>query len=264
MPAGSFGRLAAFRHPIPELFAFAGLTFLLDESFEIYGGNVKSTMAGEYSFSIALTLAVLGLGLLAQRTPHRQVSGCGPPCADLARDGLARHRLDLRGVRRRDHLFGVDRQDPHRLTPSPPGSPRCCCHWRGGSGPFLFGHEFMTDMKYGFRPSGTEDSFWDMYFPLTPALDIIITTLAVIGFASFVLKRHLTGTAIGLICLLFVAGVYFTRESLPVIGLLWNPRLLPFVYLTRYMLMVAGGYELVPVAQRHGSRTPRGTRTSRP
>ncbi len=46
-------------------------------------------------------------------------------------------------------------------------------------GPFLFGHEFMTDMKYGFRPEGATDSFWDMFFPLTPALDIIITALAI-------------------------------------------------------------------------------------
>ena len=61
----AFGRLANFRHPIPELFAVASLCFLLDESFSIYGGNVKSTMAGEFSFSIALTLAMLGLGLLA-------------------------------------------------------------------------------------------------------------------------------------------------------------------------------------------------------
>ena len=29
----AFGRLAAFRHPIPELFAVAALCFLLDESF---------------------------------------------------------------------------------------------------------------------------------------------------------------------------------------------------------------------------------------
>ena len=48
-----FGRLAN-SFPIPELFAFAGLAFLLDESFTIYGGNLKSTMAGEFSFSIAL------------------------------------------------------------------------------------------------------------------------------------------------------------------------------------------------------------------
>ena len=34
--------------------------------------------------------------------------------------------------------------------------------------------------------------------------------------------------------------VYITRDSLPVIGLLWNPRLLPFVYLMRYLLMMIG------------------------
>ena len=61
----AFGRLANFRWPMPELFAFAGLAFALDESFSIYGGNLKSTMAGEFSFSIALSLAMLGLGLLA-------------------------------------------------------------------------------------------------------------------------------------------------------------------------------------------------------
>ena len=67
MPAScwAFGRLARFAYPIPELFAFAGLAFALDESFSIYGGNLKSTMAGEFSFSIALSLGVLALGLLA-------------------------------------------------------------------------------------------------------------------------------------------------------------------------------------------------------
>jgi MFS family permease len=40
--------------PLPELFAFAGMAFALDESFSIYGGNIKSTMAGEFSFSFAL------------------------------------------------------------------------------------------------------------------------------------------------------------------------------------------------------------------
>ena len=40
--------------------------FLFDESFSIYGGNVKCTMAGEFSFSIALSFAMLGLGLFAR------------------------------------------------------------------------------------------------------------------------------------------------------------------------------------------------------
>jgi hypothetical protein len=84
-----------------------------------------------------------------------------------------------------------------------------------------------------------------MYFPLTPALDIIVSVLAVIGSISFVIRRQLTGTALGLICVVFIAGVYFTRGSIPGIGLLWNPRLLPFVYLTRYLLMVVGAFELI-------------------
>ena len=62
----AFGRLARFRYPMPELMALAGLIFLFDESFSIYGGNVKSTMAGEFSFSIALSFAILGLGLFAR------------------------------------------------------------------------------------------------------------------------------------------------------------------------------------------------------
>ena len=39
--------------------------FLFDESFTIYGGNIASTMAGEFSFSIALSLALLYFGVLA-------------------------------------------------------------------------------------------------------------------------------------------------------------------------------------------------------
>ena len=75
-------------------------------------------------------------------------------------------------------------------------------------GPFLLNHAYMTDMKYGKRPQGADDSFWDMFFPLTPPLDILITSLAVIGFGAAVMRRHLTGSALGVIGLVFVAGVY--------------------------------------------------------
>ena len=51
---------------MPELLAVAGFVYLWDESYTIYGGNIASTMAGEFSFSIALSLAVLGFGLFAR------------------------------------------------------------------------------------------------------------------------------------------------------------------------------------------------------
>ncbi len=238
----AFGRLAAFRHPIPELFAFAGMCFLLDESFDIYGGNVKSTMAGEYSFSIALTLAVLGLGLLANGLRTGKYRVWAAVVISLA---MVSHGIVLIFVAFAAAILCLVWIDKSRLVYAVTTGVTTLLLSLWWVGPFLFGHEFMTDMKYGFRPSGATDSFWDMYFPLTPALDIIVTTLAVIGFVAFVLKRQLTGVALGLICVFFVLGVYFTRESLPVIGLLWNPRLLPFVYLLRYLLMVAGAYELV-------------------
>ena len=54
-----------------------GSCFLLDESYQIYGGNVKSTMAGEFSFSIALTLGDARAGTARRRVcaPASTASG---------------------------------------------------------------------------------------------------------------------------------------------------------------------------------------------
>ena len=60
-----------------------------------------------------------------------------------------------------------------------------------------------------------------------------------------VARRHINGAALGIIGLLTVAGVYATQESLPIIGLLWNPRLLPLLYFVRYLLMMVGIVEIV-------------------
>ena len=238
----AFGRLAAFRFPIPELFAFAGTCFLLDESFEIYGGNVKSTMAGEYSFSISLSLAVLGLGLLANGLRTGKYRVWTPVVLSLA---CVSHGIVLIFVAVSCLLIVLVWIDKQRLKYALGVGVTLILLSAWWVGPFLFGHEFMTDMKYGFRPNSSTDSFWDMCFPLTPALDILISSLAVIGFVAMVMRRQLTGTALGLICVVFAILVWNTRESLPVIGLLWNPRLLPFFYLARYLLMVIGALEVI-------------------
>ncbi len=238
----AFGRLSGFRHPIPELFAFGGMCFLLDESFEIYGGNVKSTMAGEYSFSIALTLAMFGLGLLANGLRTGKYRVWAAVVLSLA---AVSHGIVLIFVAVAALILTLVWVDRTRLVYAVTTGITLVLLSAWWVGPFLLGHEFMTDMKYGFRPNGGGDSFWDMYFPLTPALDILVTSLAVIGFAAFVMRRQLTGTALGLICIAFAVLVWNTRDSLPVIGLLWNPRLLPFFYLARYLLMVVGALELV-------------------
>ncbi len=61
------GRSLDLRFGGPELMAIATLPFLVDESlFHIYGGNIASTMAGEFAFSISLSLAFLFLGVVAR------------------------------------------------------------------------------------------------------------------------------------------------------------------------------------------------------
>jgi hypothetical protein len=350
----AFGRLARFRYPLPELFAFAGLAFVLNESTTIYGGNVLATMAGEFSFSIAISLMMLGLGLLARGLQDGKgrlmfwaaivlalaclshgivliYTAVGALVMVLCRSGADLWRLlvsrlsrassaaagdasseadgaaagddpsaaDTSGV---DASRGADRERglvyTVLVTPALVGVAvllvqaldvslafvavallpglaavvvlcvRAGWSWvpnelfvkrllYGASiggltlllaafwvGPFLFNHDYMTDMKYGFKPDGGSESFWSMLFDQEPFLDILINTLAIIGLVAAIARRHVYGVALGITCLIAVAMVYLTRDSLPVIGLLWNPRILPWVYLTRYLMMMIGAAEV--------------------
>ncbi len=68
MPITAYAMARLFRapRPIPAALAIATLPFLFDASFTIDGGNLFSTMAGEYSFSLSLALALLTIGLVAR------------------------------------------------------------------------------------------------------------------------------------------------------------------------------------------------------
>ena len=242
-----FGRFAKFAYPIPELFAIAATIFLFDESFTIYGGNIASTMAGEFSFSIALSLAMLGFALLAKGldTGKHRVSAAIIISLSALSHGIVLlfvfggAALMLVVWNKRESLqFGAKVIALAVLLSS---------FWVI---PFVTSHAYMTDMKYEPRPSGATDSFWKMFFPLHTLLDVSLTALAVIGAVTLVRSRHKTGTWMTLLTLLLAAGVFIARNSLPVIGLLWNPRILPFLYLLRYFLFVIGLYELVTFALR--------------
>ena len=64
--AYAMGRLFRAPRPIPAALALATLPFLFDATFTIDGGNLFSTMAGEYAFSLSLALALLTIGLFAR------------------------------------------------------------------------------------------------------------------------------------------------------------------------------------------------------
>lgn len=64
LAAYAFGRLSGLRFPTPALFAAASLVFLFYRGFTIYGGNLPSTLAGEFAFSMSLSLGLVYLGVL--------------------------------------------------------------------------------------------------------------------------------------------------------------------------------------------------------
>jgi hypothetical protein len=242
-----FGRFAKFAYPLPELFAIAATIFLFDESFTIYGGNIASTMAGEFSFSISLSLAMLGFALLAKGldTGKHRVSA-----AIIISLSALSHGIVLLFVfggaalmlvvwnKRESIQFGAKVIALAVLLSS---------FWVI---PFVTSHAYMTDMKYEPRPSGVNDSFWKMFFPLHILLDVSITALAILGAVALVRSRHKAGMWITLLTLVLAAGVFIARNSLPVIGLLWNPRILPFFFLLRYFLFAVGLYEIAAFALR--------------
>ena len=191
----AFGRLARFRYPIPELFAIAGMLFALDESFSIYGGNLKSTMAGEFSFSIALSLMMVGLGLLARGIRTGQFRSWAAIVLALA---IVCHGIvAIYAVVAAVVIVLVNIDNVRRLWYGLTVGLAVVLLSAWWIGPFVGNHQYMTDMKYGARPEGVNDSFWDMFFPLTAPLDILVTTLAVIGFVACIARRHANGTALG-------------------------------------------------------------------
>lgn len=237
-----FGRLARFAFPIPELLALAATVFLYDESFTIYGGNIASTMAGEFSFSIALTLAMIGFGLFAHGmyTGERRIltavvialaALCHGVVLIFVFIGVAVMMLLWRDRLR--VMWGLWVMGIAALLSS---------FWVI---PFITGHAYMTDMKYEPRPSGASDSFWKMFFPLPTFWNISIMLFAIIGFGVCIFRRQLVGIWLGIFGIVLAIFVFISRDGLPIIGLLWNPRVLPFFYLVRYMLMMIGIYEAV-------------------
>jgi len=64
--AYALGRLFRAPNPVPAALAAATLPFLFESSFTIDGGNLFSTLAGEYSFSLSLAFSLITIGLFAR------------------------------------------------------------------------------------------------------------------------------------------------------------------------------------------------------
>jgi hypothetical protein len=100
--------------------------------------------------------------------------------------------------------------------------------------PFWYRGPFMTDMFYERRTD-----FMKMFFPQSPFWNVMISGLAILGVVGAIVRRQRPGMWLGALCLFYGLWARLWPQSH-----LWNARLLPFFYLTRYLLVVLGVVEV--------------------
>lgn len=246
-----FGKLADLPFPTPPLLAVAGLLYVFNRqpvyngTGNIVGGNFASTMAGEYSFSIALALGVVYLGVVIRgmRTGEHRVLAA----ALLAATGLC-HLLPCFFVILVTIVIFLVQPAKARLKwfgAMLPLGGALSAFWIM---PFVLKRSLTNDMgweklpilppdvvaRYGqwftHKTSNGGEYYGRWYYLSPPALRWVVV-LAVAGLIISVVQLRRSGWVLAISAM--ILGALFV--VLPNTQL-WNARLLPFLYLCFYFL----------------------------
>jgi len=235
--AWALGRLGGLPFPAPAIMAVAATMYLFDQTFTIYGGNIASTMAGEFSFSIALSFSVLFFAVLAkgfETGRYRAWAATLFALACLCHGIVAIFTVIGTAVM---FLLWADRHRLKYLLTFGPVGAALTAFWML---PFLAQRQYLTDMGYEKRTD-----YMKMLFPFGLSANLAIGAAALLGLVVCVLKGRRTGVFLGVMMILYAAWSVVQPQSQ-----LWNARLLPFLYLCRYLLAAIGvGYALLWAAR---------------
>ena len=237
----AMARLGGVSAESQVLASAATLLFLFDRSFNIYGGNLMSTMAGEFAYSLGLAGAVLFIGVAARGMPagsHRVLAG-----ALLALTGLM-------------HLFSaffalaavaalllvlpwraVEWRSRLSWTVSTGALAAALSAW--WVFPFWWNRGLLNDMGWGkerryLSSLWSRSSFDYSFLTNDPPLQLFIV-LALVGAGLLFFRRARLGMALAVAGAIVAAGFVILPE-----GRLWNVRILPFYYLTVYLTAALG------------------------
>jgi hypothetical protein len=264
LPAGAyvFGRGLRAPRPAPALFAVGATVLLFFKGApgtdaeatriagnqHIMGGNLASNFAGEFSFTLALALALFFLGALASSLEHRRRMWL--PAVLFAAVVMSHLVVGMFAVVGALIVWLARR--PNRTFPTVAAI--------GGVGalltaiwtlPLLATLGYTSDMGYepiGHGPGGGFLGEFGLYmFPWYPAYVLWMVPLIVAAIVGGILARR--RVTIELAALTAVMGLAFRFwegftdlfHSTPV----WNLRLLPFWYLGLLLLAMLGAAELI-------------------
>jgi len=233
----AFGRLMRMRHPGPALLALASVPYLYDRYFTIWGGNIASTLAGEFSFSIGLALAFVFLGVFNRALETgRHRSAAGVLLAAIVLCHLLTAFFAILGAA----ILWFMRPSRHRLRVAATVgvlAAAVAAYWLV---PFAFRLGYSNDM--GWERTNT---YLKGLFPFldhsaashalyTRHLKVVVALAAAGAVGGLMLRRR---TTIVLSALGLTAAAAF--RLMPQ-GALWNARALPFWYLCLYLVAGAG------------------------
>ena len=241
--AWAFGRLSGMRFPGPALLGVMTVPFLFYSgfatsagswSYTIYGGNIASTLAGEFSFSISLSLALVFLGVLARglETGHHRALAA----VLLALTGLS-HLLPTLFALLGAVLLLLLRPQPSRWKFGMAVLGVGACLAAFWSLPFLVRLPYTNNMGWEKITTYRESLF--------PANLRWLVAMAVAGAVASVVYRRRAG--------LLLTGLAVTSGAIFVVapaGRLWNARALPFWFLCLYLLAGVAVVELAGVVGR--------------
>ena len=251
MPFAAFIMAKLFRapRPVPAALAVATLPFLFDASFTIDGGNLFSTMAGEYAFSLSLALSLLTIGFFAQgvRTGRGYWKAATALSATMAShvlpwffcvaaiavlvifELLARRGL---GAKEEDAIVLGDFARPVRFS-----------FWAGLLSllisawwlvPFLTSQAYTNSMGYvNDNVSSLHEIFSHLgWFTSTgaPAGDRWVIIVAAIAFVASFIVRDRLGMILSTLAGVSLLGFIFDPQSV-----IWNERIVPFWFLTIHL-----------------------------
>jgi hypothetical protein len=255
--AWAFGRLANLRDPLPACLAAATLPFLFEPSFTIYGGNLLSTLAGEYSFSLSLSVGLLFLGVVCRglRTGRHRVLA-----AVLFAVTLLCHLIPALFVGVGAAVWLLLDADIVRAARSGAGGKRARRRVRGRlgwavvAGALGLGLTAWWLVPFGwYQPYTTNMGYTKVFgFPhlLFPTSAWWVLALDVVGLVCTVLRRNRVGLFLVIMGVLSAAAVCFDPA-----GKLYNVRFLPFWFLCVYLLAgYATGEVVAAVARWHRRR----------
>jgi len=243
--AYGLGRLSRLPAPIPACFAIAVIPFLFDDSYFRYGGNIMSSVVGEYGYSLGVPAALVALGLmdLVMRTGRwRALTVAAAGLAALLHPAIALILLICGLLLIAGHAVNIGLLALRRIWPILVLAPLIGAFWFI---PFAAYRSQFDPLSYS-----VDDSWASILFPLPTWAELIIVALAIAGAVRAVRLRHpvsmmLVGAAVicGFTALVFAHGVFGGWESHQTQAWVAG-RMLPFWYLSLVLLAGLGAGDL--------------------